>query len=316
MLDGVVVEQVGGRLAYALPEAGCGGLQSAGFHLRGHILRLPQRGVAGFHGEHGLERAGRPCRVFAADPGEHVAHEVDRAPLVSRVRQHRVHRGHQPGAPVAHHEPHAPETAFDQAPDELLPAGPVLLHALRDPDDLPMARVVHADRDQHAHVLDRPAPRALVPHAVHEQVRVRTLQRPVAPFVDLRVHPLELVRERLRGHPLAPQQAADVVDLTGRNAGQVHVDQRLLDALLTTPVSFDHRRLEQRALELRDLEGHGPGLHGQVTLVMTHSVGLPVPGALVAGGARDLVRLRVQQLLDLLRHQPVESRLEHVLIDL
>ena len=63
--------------------------------------------------------------------------------------------------------------------------------------------------------------------------------------------PLELVRERLRGHPLAPQQAADVVDLTGRNAGQVHVDQRLLDALLTTPVSFDHRRLEQRALELR-----------------------------------------------------------------
>jgi len=93
-----------------------------------------------------------------------------------------------------------------------------------------------------------------------------------------------------------------------------------LDALLTTPVSFDHRRLEQRALELRDPEGHGPGLHGQVTLVMTRSVGLPVPGALVAGGARDLVRLRVQhrvqQLLDLLRHQPVESRLEHVLIDL
>ena len=116
-----------------------------------------------------------------------------------------------------------------------------------------------------------------MPHTVHEHVRVLAPKRPVAPFVDLVVHLPELVGERLRGHPLAPQQAADVVDLTGRNAGQVHVDQRLLDALLTTPVSFDHRRLEQRALELRDLEGHGPGLHGQVTLVMTHSVGLPVP---------------------------------------
>ena len=155
-----------------------------------------------------------------------------------------------------------------------------------------------------------------MPHAVHEHVRALALQRPRAPRLDLPVHLLELVAQGLGRHPVAPQQLADVVHLPGAHAGQVHVDQRLLDALLTTPVSFDHRRLEQRALELRDLEGHGPGLHGQVTLVMTHSVGLPVPGALVAGGARDLVRLRVQQLLDLLRHQPVESRLEHVLIDL
>ena len=103
-----------------------------------------------------------PCRVLVADPGQDVAHEVDHAPLVSRVRQHRVHGGHQPGAPVADHEPHAPETAFDHAPDELPPAGPVLLHALRDADDLTAAGVVHADGDQHAHVLDRPAPRAPV----------------------------------------------------------------------------------------------------------------------------------------------------------
>ena len=57
-------------------------------------------------------------------------------------------------------------------------------------------------------------------------------QGTVPPFVDVLVHALELVGERLGGHPLAPQQAAGVVDLTRADAGQVHVDQRLLDALL------------------------------------------------------------------------------------
>ena len=36
-----------------------------------------------------------------ADLGQNVAHEVDHAPLVSGVRQHRVDRGHQSRAPGA-----------------------------------------------------------------------------------------------------------------------------------------------------------------------------------------------------------------------
>ena len=162
MLDGIVVEQVGRGLADAFPEAGGGGLQPLGLHFGGDLFGLLQRGLSAFHGEHGLQGGRGPCRVLVADLGQDDAHEADHAPLVARVRQHRVHGGDEPGAPVADHEPHAPETAFDHAPDELLPAGLVLLHALRDADDLTAAGVVHADRDQHAHVLDRPAPRAPV----------------------------------------------------------------------------------------------------------------------------------------------------------
>ena len=162
MFRRVVVEQVGRGLPDALPEACRRGLQPPGFHLRGHAFGLPQRGFPGFHGEHGLGRVGRPFHVPVADLGQDVAHEVDHAPLVTRPGQHPRDGGDEPGAPVADHEPHAPETAFDHGPYELLPAGPVLLHALGHADDLAVARVVHADRDQDADVLHAPAPGAPV----------------------------------------------------------------------------------------------------------------------------------------------------------
>ena len=79
--------------------------------------------------------------------GEHVAHEVDHAPLVSGLRQHLADGGDEPGAPVADHEPDALQAALDHGPYEPPPAGLVLLHALR-----------HADGDQHAHVLHSAAP--------------------------------------------------------------------------------------------------------------------------------------------------------------
>ena len=145
-------------------------------------------------------------------------------------------------------------------------------------------------------------------------------QGTVPPLIDVLVHALELVGERLGGHPLAPQQAADVVDLTRADAGQVHVDQRLLDALLATPVAFDDRRLEDRALQLRHPERHRPGLHGQVPLVVARTVGPPTGRTLVSRGPGDLVGLRVQhrvqQLLALPGHETVQLRLEHVLVDL
>ena len=117
-------------------------------------------------------------------------------------------------------------------------------------------------------------------------------QGTVPPLIDVLVHALELVGERLGGHPLAPQQAADVVDLTRADAGQVHADRRLLDALLATPVAFDDRRLEDRALQLRHPERHRPGLHGQVPLVVARTVGPPTGRTLVSRGPGDLVGLK------------------------
>ena len=204
-------QQVGRGLADPLPQAVGGGLQPPGLHLRGDGLGLVQRGFPGLHGEHGLQGRRRPFAVAGRHLGEHVAQEVHHAPLVPRLRQHRVHRGDQSRAPVADHEPHALQAAFDHAAKELLPAGGILPHALGDADDLAVTILADADDDQDADVLHASAPGALVPHAVHEHVWVLVIQRPRAPFVDLGVHALELVAQGLGRHSIAPQQLAGVV---------------------------------------------------------------------------------------------------------
>ena len=133
---GIPGQQVGRRLPDALPETVGRRLEPPAFHLRGDRLGLGEGGFPGFHGEHGLERRGHPFAVAWRRLREHVAHEMHHAALVLRLGQHRADRGHQSGAPVADHEPDALQTAFDHAPDELLPTGPVLPPALRHANHL------------------------------------------------------------------------------------------------------------------------------------------------------------------------------------
>ena len=131
-----------------------------------------------------------------------------------------------------------------------------------------------------------------MPHAVHEHVRILRFQRPRAPRVDVPVHLLELVAQCLRGHAVSPQQLAGVVDLSGGDTRQVHVDQGFLDALLAPPVAFDDGGFEDRALELGHLELEPAGLGGQAPLVVAGPVRPPPAGTLVSRGAGDLVRLK------------------------
>ena len=131
-----------------------------------------------------------------------------------------------------------------------------------------------------------------MPHAVHEPRMGLVIQRPRAPFVDLGVHALELVAQCLGGHAVAPRQLAGVVGLPGGHAGQVHVDQRLPDTGLASAVAFDHRGLEQGALQFRHLELEPAGLGGQAPLVVAGPVRLPTAGTLVSRGVGDLVRLK------------------------
>ena len=88
-------KQVGRRLPDALPEAVGRRLELPGFHLRGDRLGLGEVGFPGFHGEHGLERRGRPFAVARRRLREHVAHEMHHAALVLRLGRHRADRGHQ-----------------------------------------------------------------------------------------------------------------------------------------------------------------------------------------------------------------------------
>ena len=63
-----------------------------------------------------------------------------------------------------------------------------------------------------------------------------------------------------------------------------------LDALQS---AFDHRGLEQGALEFRHLQFEFAGLGGQAPLVMSVPVRLPPAGTLVSGGVGNLVGLKL-----------------------
>ena len=313
-------QKVGGRLPDALAQAAGRRLELPGLHLRGDRPGLGEGGFAGLHGEYRLQGRGRPIPVVGRHLREHVAHEVHHAPLVLRPGKHRVHRGDEARAPVADHEAHALQTAFDHASYELLPAGSVLPHALRHADDLAVALRVDADGDEDADVLHASAPGALVPHAVHEHVRVFGFQWPGAPSVDVVIHALELVGKGLGWHPVTPQQFADVVDLTGAHSRQVHLHQRLLDAGLPPAVAFDDRGFEDRALEFRHPELEPARLCRERAFVVAGPVRLAPLLAFVSGGPGDLVGLGVEHGVEDLGHllgdQPVEFGLEQVLVDL
>lgn len=78
--------------------------------------------------------------------------------LVLHFGRYRAARGDESGAPVADHQAHALEGAFDHGPNELLPAVHVLPHALGDADDLATSIAVDADGGEDAGVLHVPAP--------------------------------------------------------------------------------------------------------------------------------------------------------------
>ena len=313
-------QKVGGRLPDALAQAAGRRLELPGLHLRGDRPGLGEGGFAGLHGEYRLQGRGRPIPVVGRHLREHVAHETHHAPLVLRPGKHRVHRGDESRAPVADHEAHALQTAFDHASYELLPAGSVLPHALRHADDLAVALRVDADGDEDADVLHASAPGALVPHAVHEHVRVFGFQWPGAPSVDVVIHALELVGKGLGWHPVTPQQFADVVDLTGAHSRQAHLHQRLLDAGLPPAVAFDDRGFEDRALEFRHPELEPARLCRERAFVVAGPVRLAPLLAFVSGGPGDLVGLGVEHGVEDLGHllgdQPVEFGLEQVPVDL
>lgn len=121
-------------------------------------------------------------------------------------------------------------------------------------------------------------------------------------------------------HAVAPQQLAGVVDLPGGHAGQAHVDQGFLGALLASPVAFDDHGLEDRALELGYPEFELACFRGGSALVMAGGERLAVIGTLVSGSSGDLVRFRVGHRVEdpgyFLGDEPVEFGFEQVLVDL
>ena len=146
------------------------------------------------------------------------------------------------------------------------------------------------------------------------------LDRPVPPGLDLGVDLLVEVGDRARAHPRAPERLGDVLDPPHRDAGEVHLDQRLLDRALPAPVALDDRRLEGLPPQLRNLQADLAGPRLQRPLVVARAGVLARLAALVAPGAAQPVRLgvehRVQRFLDRPAHHLAEVIPDPRLVDL
>ncbi len=87
-------------------------------------------------GEHGADRGGDHLAVALGDPGEHVAHEVDPAPLPGGAEQHRLDRAFQAGVGGADDQLGAGQAAGIQAAQEGGPERAVLAVADGEAEDL------------------------------------------------------------------------------------------------------------------------------------------------------------------------------------
>ena len=242
------------------------------------------------------------------------------AALPPGVRQELVDALDQPPAGVRDDQLNTLETAVDQMAQERRPARLVLLGALADAEDLAVTLGIHADRHQQRDVAHLGGPGSLHHDAVEEDVRMLALDRPVPPGLDLGVDHLVEVGDRARAHPRAPERLGDVLDPPHRDAGEIHLDQRLLDRALPATVALDDRRLERLAPQLRDLQADLAGSCLQRSLIAAGPRVLPRLAALVASGAAKLVRLgvqhRIQRLLDGPANHLAEVIPDPTLIDL
>ena len=246
----------------------------------------------------GLEHGRDLGALRFGDLGEDVAVEVHGAALVFCLREHLGDRADHAGGLVAHEHANAAQPARFQPRQEIAPALGRLGEALGAPDHLAVAVLVHADGDHDGDVLVGAAPAALQVDAVDVDVRVFAGQGPAPPLLDRLESLVVEVRDRAGGNARAPQDLADVLDAPRRHAGQVHLDDGLLDRRLAPFVALDDRRGEAHALELGHLERDPARRRGEAALVVPGAVRRALIGALIGPGTDELVGLLVEHCVD------------------
>src|SRR5215467_3515149 len=225
----------------------------------------------------------------------------------------------KPNAGIRGDQPDTLQSAFLEMLEERAPARLILLRPLANAKNLPITALVHADRNQQRDVAHLARPAALEHDAVEINIRVVALDRTIAPRLDRPVDLLVQVRHGRGRHPRAPQCLRDVLDPAHRYPCQIHLDQRLFDRALATPVALDNRRLEGLRPKLGDLQPYLAGLGPQLALIVARARVPTRLAALVALRIAQSVRFgfkqRVQRLLHALSHDPVKVALDPLVVN-
>jgi hypothetical protein len=118
---------------------------------------------------------------------------------------------------VTRHEPHAAESAGDQAAQELRPEGAVLARPDVQPQHLTLAGGPHAHRDDHRHGHDAAVVADLHEGGVEPHVRVRPLQPATTEARHLAVEFGAQARDLALADALQPQRPHQLVHPPGRD---------------------------------------------------------------------------------------------------
>src|SRR6266705_3200843 len=216
----------------------------------------------------------------------------------------------KPNAGIRGDEPDTLQSTFLEMLEECAPASLVLLRPLANAENLPIAALVHADRNQQRDVAHLAGPAALEHDAIEINIRVGALDRTISPRLDRPVDLLVQVRHRRGRHPRAPQCLRDVLDPAHRYPGQIHLDQRLFDRALAPPIALDDRRLKRLPAQLRNPQPYLAGLGLQAALVVA-GAGIATRGAaLIALRIAQSIRLGIEQSVQRFLHGPPHHPVE------
>ena len=140
------------------------------------------------------------------------------------------------------------------------------------------------------------------------------LNRTHPPFLDLAVNLLIQVADRAGTDFRAPQRLRDAFHAPDRHPGQIHLDQRLLNAAFLPSIPFDDLRFKRQSSKPGYLQFHLAGFRQELPLVRPRSRVETVWAAFIPGRVADRIRLSIQELVqDFLDRLPDE--LVHVLLN-
>ena len=125
-----------------------------------------------------------------------------------------------------------------------------------------------------------------------------TLQRPVAPILNMDIRFLVQFTDGGGRYLAAPQNLGDVLHAPDRHPGQVHLDESLFHTALPTAVPFNDGSLKRDTLELGHLERDISRSGGEIAVIVATAVALALFIALVPGRLGQLLRLGLQQLVE------------------
>jgi hypothetical protein len=105
----------------------------------------------------------------------------------------------------------------------------------------------------------------------------------------------------------APESFGDILYPAHGDAGQIHLDERLLHAALPTAIPLDDGCLKRNTLEAWNVECDVTGGRGEISAVMTAAVALPFLTALIACCLRQFLRFGLQQPVERFFHATTDQ---------